>query len=451
MSVHPADSEIYGALWGTAEMRALFSDATQLQLMLDVESALARAEAKLGLMPLQVAETITKAARVDNLSIERIAEGARETGVPIPALVSELGRLAGEEAARFIHLGATTQDILDTALVLQMRRALGYLRRDLVALARTLARRASEYRNTPMAGRTHLQHAVPVTFGLKCAVWASPLAAHVERLDQAARRSQVVQFGGAAGTLAAVGTNGVAVTEALAHELGLGVPDLPWHVVRDSVAEIVALLGLVCGSLSKFALDVSLLMQTEVAEVFEPHAPGRGGSSTMPQKRNPVASEYIIAAARGVHALVPLMLTAMAQDHERGTGSWQSEALALPQCFVLCAGAIAHALATADGMTVDSARMRRNLELGGGLIMAEAAARGLAPMLGRAAAHHVLQRASDHAIAEGKTLAQALRDDAEVRAHLSDEQIDRLTDPAAYLGSAGAFVDRVVARIARLE
>ena len=450
MSVHPADSEIYGALWGTAEMRALFSDVTQLQLMLDVESALARAEAKLGLVPQQVAEAISKAAQVENLRIERIAEGTRETGVPVPALVSEIGRVAGEQAARYIHLGATTQDILDTALVLQMRRALEYLRRDLVALARTLATRASEYRDTPMAGRTHLQHAVPITFGLKCAVWASPLAAHVERLDQAALRGQVVQFGGAAGTLAALGVNGVAVAEALAHELGLGVPDLPWHVARDSVAEIVALLGLVCGSLSKFALDVSLLMQTEVAEVFDPHAPGRGGSSTMPQKRNPVAAEYIIAAARGVHALVPLMLTAMAQDHERATGPWQSEALALPQCFVLCAGAMAHALAIASGMTIDAARMRRNLDLGGGLIMAEAVSTGLAPVVGRAAAHHALQRVSDRAIAEGKTLAQALRDDAEVRAHLSDEQIDRLTDPAAYLGSAGAFVDRVVARIARL-
>jgi 3-carboxy-cis,cis-muconate cycloisomerase len=450
MSVHPADSEIYGALWGTAEMRALFSDVTQLQLMLDVESALARAEAKLGLVPQQVAEAISKAAQVENLRIERIAAGTRETGVPVPALVTEIGRVAGEQAARYIHLGATTQDILDTALVLQMRRALEYLRRDLVALARTLATRASEYRDTPMAGRTHLQHAVPITFGLKCAVWASPLAAHVERLDQAARRGQVVQFGGAAGTLAALGANGVAVAEALAHELGLGVPDLPWHVARDSVAEIVALLGLVCGSLSKFALDVSLLMQTEVAEVFEPHAPGGGGSSTMPQKRNPVAAEYIIAAARGVHALVPLMLTAMAQDHERATGPWQSEALALPQCFVLCAGAMAHARAIASGMTIDAARMRRNLDLGGGLIMAEAVSTGLAPVVGRAAAHHALQRVSDRAIAEGKTLAQALRDDAEVRAHLSDEQIDRLTDPAAYLGSAGAFVDRVVARIARL-
>ena len=202
MSVHPADSEIFGSLWATAEMRTLFSDATYLQLMLDVEAALARAEAGLGLVPQKVAEAITKAARLENLRIERIAEGTRETGVPVPALVSELGRAAGEEAARYVHLGATTQDILDSALVLQVRPALEHLRRDLMALARALASRASEYRDTPMAGRTHLQQAVPITFGLKCATWASPLAAHVERLDQVARRSLVVQFGGAAGTLA---------------------------------------------------------------------------------------------------------------------------------------------------------------------------------------------------------------------------------------------------------
>jgi 3-carboxy-cis,cis-muconate cycloisomerase len=260
----------------------------------------------------------------------------------------------------------------------------------------------------------------------------------------------MVQFGGAAGTLASLGAKGVAVAHALAHELGLGVPDLPWHAARDAVAEIAALAGLICGSLSKCALDVTLLMQTEVAEVFEPHAAGRGGSSTMPQKRNPVAAEYVIAAARGVHALVPLMLTAMTQDQERATGPWQSEALALPQCLVLCAGALAHALAIAEGITVDAARMRRNLDLGGGLIMAEAVATGLGPVMGRAAAHQTLQRVSNRAITEGKTLAQALRDDAEIRRHLSDEQIDRLTDPAAYLGSAGAFVDRVVARIERL-
>jgi 3-carboxy-cis,cis-muconate cycloisomerase len=418
--------------------------------MLDVEAALARVQAELGLVPPHVAEAITAAAKVDNLQIEYIAASTRTVGYPVVGLVKDLGRAAGEEAARYLHLGATTQDILDTALVLQMRQACGGVRRDLLALARTLAERALRYRDTPMAGRTHLQHAVPITFGLKCAVWAAPLAAHIERLDAATRRVFVVEFGGAAGTLAPLGENGIAVMEALARELGLRVPELPWHVVRDGVAEIVALLGLICGSVAKFALDITLLTQTEVAEVFEPHEAGRGGSSTMPQKRNPIASEYILAAARGVHALIPLMLGAMVQDHERGTGPWQTEPLVIPQCFVLTAGALAHARAIAEGMTVDVERMRRNLDATGGLIMAEAVATALTPTLGRAAAEEALARACDRAIAAGRTLSETLRDDPVLRPHLSDTTLERLMDPASYLGSTGAFVDRVVARIAAL-
>lgn len=450
MSVNPVDSEIFKDVYGTAEMRALFSDRAWLQFMLDIEAALARAQAKLGLVPVTVADAVAAAARVENLRLDHIAEGTRKIGFPVAAVVQELGRVAGKEAARYIHLGATTQDVVDTALVLQMRTAIDYLRRDLIALARSLADKAKRYRDTPMAGRTHLQHAVPITFGLKCAVWAAPLVAHVERLDQAARRVLVVQFGGAAGTLASLGINGPAVVDALASELGLGVPDLPWHVTRDGVAEMAGLLGLICGSLSKFALDIALLMQTEVGEVFEPQETGRGGSSTMPQKRNPIASEHIIAAARGVQAMVPLMLGAMAQDHERATGPWQSETLAMPQCFVLTAGALAHARAVADGMIVDTARMRRNLDCAGGLIMAEAAAAGLTPAIGRAAAHEAVERACERAIAGGRALGDALNDDARVRKHLSGEALRRLMDPSAYLGSAGLFVDRVVARIATL-
>ncbi len=450
MSIHPADSEIFGALWSTAEMRALFADSNHLQLMLEVEAALARAQASLGLIPCEAAERITRAARVENLRLDYVAEGARKDGVPVPALVSELGRVAGQEAARHLHLGATSQDILDTALVLQMRRAFEFVRRDLIALARALAERAREFRDTPMAARTNMQQAVPTTFGLKCAVWAAPLCDHVERLDQAARRARAVQFGGAAGTLAALGGDGIAVAQALARELGLEAPDLPWHVRRDGVAEAVSLLGLICGSLAKFAVDVRLMMLTEVGEVFEPQGEGRGGSSTMPQKRNPVAAEYIVAAARQVHALVPVMLAAMAQEHERAMGPWQSETLALPQSFALCAGALAHAIEIAKGMTIDAEWMRRNLALGGGLIMAEAVASGLTPVMGRAGAQRALKRVADRAIGERRTFTQALREDAEVRRHLDEAQIDRLLEPESYLGSGGAFVDRVVARIARL-
>ena len=450
MSVNPAESEIWGSLYGTPEMREIFSDHAQLQCLLDVEAALARAQAKLGLVPAHVAATITAAARVENVRLDRIAASTRTVGYPVVGLVKELGRVAGDEAARYIHLGATTQDILDTALVLQLRQACGALRRDLLALARKLAEHALRYRQTPMAGRTHLQHAVPITFGLKCAVWAAPLATHIERLDAAMRRALVVEFGGAAGTLAPLGANGIAVVEAFAQELGLGVPDLPWHVVRDGLAEMVAILGLICGTVAKFALDITLLMQTEVAEVCEPYAAGRGGSSTMPQKRNPIASEYILAATRGVHALIPLMFGAMVQDHERGTGPWQTEPLVIPQCFVLTAGALAHACAIAEGMTVNVERMRQNLAATGGLIMAEAVAAALTPALGRAAAEEALTRACDRALAEGRTLSETLRDDPLLRPHLVDSVLERVMDPASYLGSAGAFVERVAARIASL-
>ena len=371
-------------------------------------------------------------------------------GYPVVAIVKELGRIAGDEAARYIHLGATTQDILDTATVLQLKASFTILRRDLIAIARSLADRAARYRDTPMAGRTHLQHAVPTTFGLKCAGWASPIVTHVERLDQAAPRILVVQLGGAAGTLAALGSNGPAVVEALARELALGVPPMPWHSHRDGFAETAAILGLICGSLSKFALDVSLMMQTEVGEISEPHSEGRGGSSTMPQKRNPIASEYILAATRAVHALVPVMLGSMTADHERATGPWQSESLAIPQCIALTAGALAHARSIAEGMTVNTDRMRSNLDLTGGLIMAEAVATALVGPLGRAAAEAAVARACDKSIAEGVPLAAVLRADSELRPHLSDADIDRLTNPASYLGSAGAFVDRLVARVAAL-
>lgn len=451
MSINPADSQIFGTLYGTDEIRALFSDQAHLQLMLDVEAALARAESRLGLVPTPVADAIARAARVENLRLDYIADSTRRVGYPVVALVKELGRIAGDEAARYIHLGATTQDILDTALVLQLRRAFAIVRRDLIALARALADRAAHFRDTPMAARTHLQHAVPTTFGLKCGGWASPLVAHIERLDQAAPRVLVVEFGGAAGTLAALGTNGPVIVEALANELGLGVPDMPWHAQRDAFAETAALLGLICGSLSKFALDVSLMMQTEVAEISEPHAEGRGGSSTMPQKRNPIASEYILAATRTVHALVQVMLGSMIADHERATGPWQSESLALPQCVALTAGALAHARSIAEGMAVDTGRMRRNLDLTGGLIMAEAIATALIPSIGRTAAEAAVAGACDRSIAEGIPFSIIIRAAPELRPHLNDADIDRLTEPALYLGSAGAFVDRLVARVAALR
>ena len=267
-------------------------------------------------------------------------------------------------------------------------------------MVQALTTQADRHRHTVMAGRTHLQQALPTTLGLKCAIWAQPLITHVQRLDAMRPRVEQVSFAGAAGTLASLGDKGIAVMEGLATELGLAAPVAPWHVSRDGFAETVALLGLICGSLAKLATDIILLAQTEVGEVAEPYVAGRGSSSTMPQKRNPIASEYILAAARTVHALVPVMLGAMAADHERATGPWQAELLALPQAFVLTHGALQHASAIAEGMVVDAERMRRNLDMTHGLIVSEAVMMGLAPHLGRGEAHHVVKHACDVALAE---------------------------------------------------
>jgi 3-carboxy-cis,cis-muconate cycloisomerase len=445
MAINPADSPLFGTLYGSDAMRAVFDEGALLARMLQTEAALARAQARCGVIPETAAHAIAAAARPEILDQGELAASIRRVGYPVVGLVRALSQAAGEEAGRWTHWGATTQDITDTALVLQIRAGLDLIHADLERVVSALADLAARHCQTVMAGRTHLQHAAPITFGLKCAVWLLPLLAHRERLGQLRPRVERVQLGGAVGTLAALGANGLAVQAAFAEELGLAVPLAPWHVARDGVAEAVSWLGLLCGSLAKIATDVILLTQTEVAEVAEPHAEGRGASSTMPQKRNPIAAEYILAAARGVQALVPLMQGAMADDHERGTGPWQAEALALPQSFVLTHGALQHARAVAEGLQVDVARMRHNLDASSGLIMSEAVMMGLAPVLGRATAHHVVQQACDRALNERISLAAALAGDARARNELTPARIDALVDPVRYLGAAQQIVERVLA------
>jgi 3-carboxy-cis,cis-muconate cycloisomerase len=446
MPINPADGPILGTLYGSDAMRAVFDEQAYFQRMLDVEAALARVQARLGIIPADAALAIEAAAKVENLRTEALAASARNVGYPVVGLVAELSRAAGT-AGGWTHWGATTQDIMDTATVLQVRAGLDLIEAELRAVLTALAGQAERHRHTVMAGRTHLQQALPTSFGLKCAIWAMPFLSHRQRLAQLRPRVELVEFAGAAGTLASLGEQGIAVTAALAAELGLGEPIAPWHVCRDGLAEVVAFLGLVCGSLAKLATDIILLAQTEVGEVAEPYVAGRGASSTMPQKRNPIASEYILAATRTVQALVPVMLGAMAQDHERATGPWQGEALALPQAFVLTHGALLHARAIAEGLVVDAARMRRNLDLTNGLIVAEAVMMGLAPLLGRGEAHHVVKHACDVALTEQIPLADALCRDSAVSSRLDRPAIERLTDPAGYLGSTQPFIDRVLAAV----
>lgn len=446
MPVNPADGPILGTLYGSDAMRAVFDEAAYFQRMLDVESALAAVQARLGIIPTEAATAIADAARYENLDPAVLAASARNVGYPVVGLVAELSRAAGP-AGGWTHWGATTQDIMDTATVLQVRDGLALIRRELVAITRALGNRAEEHRGTILAGRTHLQQALPTSFGLKCATWALPFVSHVQRLDEIRARVEQVEFGGAAGTLASLGDQGIAVMEGLAQALRLAAPTAPWHVCRDALAETVGFLGLVCGSLAKFATDIILLAQTELGEVAEPYVAGRGASSTMPQKRNPIASEYIHAAARGVQALVPQMLGAMAQDHERATGPWQAEALAIPQAFVLTHGALLHARSIAEGMVVDAGRMRQNLAQTHGLIVAEAVMMGLATYIGRGEAHHVVKHACDVALAERITLVDALMREPSVTAKLDRAALVRLTDPACYVGSADAFVTRICEKI----
>ena len=428
-------------------MRAVFSDAARLQRMLDVEAALARAEAKLGLIPAEAAAEISAKADVGRFDLETIGKGTALVGYPIVPLVKALGQACAGDAGRYVHWGATTQDIVDTALVLQLRDGLDLISQDLDGTETALAGLARRYRDTPMAGRTHAQHALPITFGFKCALWLAPLQRHRARLARLREEVALVQFGGAVGTLASLGADGIQVMAALAEELDLRVPPIAWHVGRDGLAEVAAFLGLLTGSLAKIATDVALLVQAEIGEVAEPYQEGRGGSSTMPQKRNPIACEFILACATNVRQLVPVMLGAMVQDHERATGPWHAEWIALPQAFALTAGALHHARTMLEGLIVDPERMRRNLDLTRGMISAEAVMMALAPHVGRDEAHHLVAAACQRAIADGTHLRDALAADPEVTRHLSAPRVDELLDPGNYTGLAAAFVDRVLAQL----
>jgi 3-carboxy-cis,cis-muconate cycloisomerase len=447
MAVSPADGAAYGAVFGSDAMRAILDEGTALQRMLDVEAALARAQARLGLIPPKAAEAITATARAETLDMPALASATAAMGFPTVGLVKQLSALAGPEAGRWTHWGATTQDILDSALVLQVRDALALFETDLAALIAAIADLARAHRGTVMAGRTHAQQALPITFGYKAALWLDPLIAMRERLAQLRPRVLRLQFGGAVGTLASLGADGPRVAAELARELDLALPAIPWHVARDGIAELGCWCGLLAGALAKPATDVMWLMQSEVAEASEPAGPGKGGSSTMPQKRNPIGCEYVIAQARAAQAQIPLLLNAMIHEHERGAGPMQMEHLALGPILLLTHGALATLTPIMQGLEVDGARMRRNLEAGGGLIMAEAVMMGLAPRLGRGVAHEVVKEACALAIAQDIHLREALARDARVDAVLDAAGIAALTDPAGYLGAAAAFTDAVLAKL----
>lgn len=446
------DSVLFRDAFGTPGMREVFSDRRLIARYIEVEVALARAQARCGVIPGEAAEAIARESTLERIDFDHLRAETDIVGYPILPLVHQLVAMCGE-AGRYLHWGATTQDIMDTANVLQVRDALAIVDADIRSLRAILADLARKHRDTPMAGRTHLQHALPVTFGYKVAVWLAMFDRHQERLAQLRDRVLVVEFAGAVGTLASLGTadgnRGFEVQVALAEELGLGVPATTWHVARDGFAETVNLLALVTGSLGKIALDIMLMASTEFGELYEPFVKGRGASSTMPQKRNPISSELMLAAAKAVRQHAGLMVDAMVQDFERATGPWHAEWVALPESFVLTAGALHQARFALGGLIVDDARMRQNLGISRGLIVAEAVMMGLAPAMGRQQAHDVVYDACRTVNERGGTLADALAALPAVTRHFDRPAIDRLTDPANYLGLSPQMVDRALALSAR--
>ncbi len=439
--------ELLDQLFRYEEVEKVFSDRARLQGMLDFEAGLARAEARAGVIPSSAAGTIANQCKAELFDVAALSQAAKLAGnlaIPLIKALTAVVAQSDSEAARFVHWGATSQDVIDTGCVLQLRPALKTIAADLNRLIDALVEIATKHRSTIVVGRTWMQQALPTTFGLKAAGWLDAVNRHRGRLRETEQRVSVLQFGGAVGTLAALGVRGQMVARILAEELHLALPDTPWHSHRDRMVEVATTLGLCVGTLGKIARDISLHAQTEVAEVFEPSGEGRGGSSTMPHKRNPVTSAVVLSTATRVPGLVSTMLSAMVQEEERGLGGWHAEWETLPEIVRLAAGALHQMAETVPNLQIDAARMQENLGLTQGLIFAEAATMALSEKMGRSAAHQVVEAACGRAQHEKRHLREVLAEDAQVGKCLSSAEIDGLFDPRRYLGAAEAFVDRVV-------
>ena len=428
----------------------IFSDREYVQALLDFEAALARAEAKAGVIPAADAQTIAAACRAEQFNVEELAAQAALSGnvaIPLIKKLTELIAKQNKDAARFVHWGATSQDAMDTGLILQLRRALEVLDQDLARLTSTLATLADKHRATPIAARTWMQQALPTTFGFIVAGWLDAILRHRARLADLRARNLTLQFGGAVGTLAALSSRGPAVAKALAEELRLQLPSIPWHTHRDRITEIATALGLCVGTLGKIARDISLHAQTEIAELAEPTGEGRGGSSTLPQKRNPVTCATVLAAAQRVPGLVSTMLSSMVQEQERGLGSWQAEWETLPEIVSLSGGALHHLAEMLPGLNVDPQRMSKNLDATHGLIFAEAVTMALADRLGKMPAHMLVESACKKARLENRHLKEVLREEQGLHGYLTPADLERLFDVRNYLGSTEEFVRRVLAEV----
>ncbi|EME44271.1 hypothetical protein DOTSEDRAFT_24339 [Dothistroma septosporum NZE10] len=450
MPVSAIDSLLFKNLFGTEEVRKIFEDKNYIDNCVLVEKNLAYAQAFHHVIPYEAAQTILHQCG-KSLDYDRLAQETEVVGYPILPLVTQLAQECGEEAGKYVHWGATTQDIQDTATMMQMRDALICVEARLKAIIKTLSSLAEKYRDTPMAGRTHLQHALPVTFGYKCAVYLSSFQRHLERLGQLRPRCLLVQFGGAAGTLASLGPDtetSLKVRKKLAQQHGLEDPPLTWHTSRDGVAEIINFLALVGGTLGKVATDLIIMSSNEFGEVSEPFVSHRGASSTMPQKRNPISNEVILAASKMLRANAGLCLDAMLTDFERATGPWHLEWAAIPESFVLAVGALSQAEFALSGLIVNVDAMKRNLDSTRGLIVAEAVMMEAAKTMGRQRAHEMVYEACRETIESSdpeRTLLETLSKKKDVIDTVPREKLEELCKPKNYLGAAGAMVDAVLA------
>jgi 3-carboxy-cis,cis-muconate cycloisomerase len=443
-------SPLLAPMLSSAAMRAICDDVACVQNMLDFEAALARAEAATGVIPARAAGPIANACKAGLFDLAALAQAATRSGnlaIPlVKALTADVAK-ADVEAARYVHWGATSQDMIDTAGMLTLRAGIDALLADIGRAIAGFAALARQHRNTAVVARTWLQHALPMPFGLKLAEYAAALHRSRGRLQRLRREALVLQFGGAAGTLAALGDKGLLVAARLAQELELPLPDAPWHSHRDRIAEAASVFAILAGTCGKIARDVQLMMQTDVAEAFEPSGEGRGGSSTMPHKRNPVAAATALAAAIMAPNLAATIFAAQVGDHERSAGPWHAEWPTLPSLLLVTSGALAATVDIAEGLEVDVARMRINLDATGGLIMAEAVAMALAEKIGKSEAHHLVEMASKKAVAERKNLREVLTGDTKVTAHLNAERLTELFEPMAYQGVSQALIDRLLASL----
>jgi 3-carboxy-cis,cis-muconate cycloisomerase len=449
MAASIIDSDYYKDMFGSARMHALFSDEARFQGWLDFEAGLARAQARLGIIPEAAAEEITEKAKVEYIDVAAMKAEFDRVGFPILPIVHQLAKAVSKETSRYVHWGSTTQDVTDTGMALQIRNGLDLLDEMLAALEAVLAKLAKRHRDTLMVGRTMQQQAAPITFGYKVAIWLAEVRRHRERLQAMRPRVLLGQVAGAVGTNATLGERGLEVLRATMKELGLVEPTISWHVSRDNWTEVTSLLAMVGGTLAKIGLEIALLMSTEIGEVGEPFVTGRGASSTLPQKRNPITCQPLVAAGKMLREKAALAFDAMVQDHERATGPMHLEWSILPEAFVIAGGAIENALSILDGLAVDEKRMAANLGLLQGMVMSEAVMMGLAPHIGRNQAHDVVYEACAKCADGGLTLRDVLLADQRISAKLSAAEIDAMLDPANYLGCAREMVDQVLELVRR--